>query len=141
MIESLKNKNCLYVTENAIRADVQAMKVQYEQEHSLTIKRLSNELQNKLMKLSKQQAELGIYENNKEKLERAKKRKDHLIKFNDLISISLLNAELVWALMQLDIHRVKRRNDFDYKLNDYRSEAQICNRRIVSTYGLLFKIK
>lgn len=131
----------MYVTENAIRADVQAMKVQYEQEHSLTIKRLSNELQNKLMKLSKQQAELGIYENNKEKLERAKKRKDHLIKFNDLISISLLNAELVWALMQLDIHRVKRRNDFDYKLNDYRSEAQICNRRIVSTYGLLFKIK
>lgn len=132
LIDSLKNKQFVYVTKESIKNDIEMMRIQYEQDYSLETKRLSNELQLKLMKITKQETEMVIYENNKEKLERAKKRKENVQQFHDIISGSLLNAELVWALMQLDIHRVKRRNDFDYKLNEYRTETQLCNLRMVS---------
>lgn len=131
LIECLKTKSFVHVTETAMRDDIEMMRVQYEQEYSPMVKRLSNELQVKLMKIAKQQAELVIYESNKEKFERATKRKDHLIKFRELISAGLLNAELMWALMQLDFQRVKKRNNFDFKLNEYRVETQSCNRRMV----------
>lgn len=131
LTESLTTKSFVHVTEAAMRNDIEMMRVQYEQEYSPMVKRLSNELQAKLMKIAKQQAELVIYESNKDKFERATKRKDHLIKFRELISAGLLNAELMWALMQLDLQRVKKRNSFDYKLNEFRVDSQSCKWRMV----------
>lgn len=91
-----------------------------------------NKLQSQLQQIVEQQTELVIYENNKEKIERAKKRFEQMKQFMSVISDTLMNAEIVWILMQLDLERVKKRNNFDHKIDEYRYESQICIRRVVS---------
>lgn len=116
-----------------MKNEVERLKIQNEQEYSPTVVSLTNKLQIQLNQIVQQQGELVIYENNKEKYERAQKRLEHLKKFVEIVSDGMMNAECVWILMQLDIDRMKKRNDFDTKSDENRLEAQLCNRRIVSS--------
>lgn len=127
-------------TLNVMKNEVERLKIRNEQEYNPNVERLTNKLQSQLNQIVEQQGEMVIYENNKEKYERAQKRLAHLKKFVEIVSDGMMNAECIWILMQLDIERVKKRNDFDTKLDENRLEVQICNRRNVSAIdGLDFQ--
>lgn len=133
LVENLRAQNWMPTTLNVMKNEVDRLKIRNEQEYSPTVERLTNQLQTQLNRIVEQQGEMVIYENNKEKYERAQKRLAHLKKFVEIVSDGMMNAECVWILMQLDIDRVKKRNDFDSKLDENRMEVQNCNRRNVSS--------
>lgn len=133
LVENLRAQNWMPTTLNVMKNEVDRLKIRNEQEYSPAVERSTNQLQTQLNRIVEQQGEMVIYENNKEKYERAQKRLAHLKKFVEIVSDGMMNAECVWILMQLDIERVKKRNDFDSKLDENRMEVQNCNRRNVSS--------
>lgn len=137
LVENLRAQNWIPTTLNVMKIEVDRLKIRNEQEYSPTVERLTNQLQSQLNRIVEQQGEMVIYENNKEKYERAQKRLAHLKKFVEIVADGMMNAECVWILMQLDIERVKKRNDFDTKLDENRMEVQNCNRRNVSSMEIV----
>lgn len=100
-----------------------------------------NEVQKQhlIHKLQEQAAEIAqldvkalVYESNQKRMGRAKQRMEYLTRFADVISETMALAEIFWSLMQLDMERMKNRNNYDSKLDAYRIEALGCSRRIVS---------
>lgn len=94
---------------------------------------------NLVYKLQEQAAELAqldveslVYESNQKRIGRAKQRMEYLRRFADIASETMTLSEVFWVLMQLDLERMKNRNDYDSKLDAYRMESLACNRRIVS---------
>ncbi|XP_065367961.1 augmin complex subunit dgt3 [Calliphora vicina] len=55
--------------------------------------------------------ELILYENTKQKLERALKRHENVVSLTKIISDAISNAELIWISIQMDME--KNRNRFD----------------------------
>lgn len=133
LVENLRAQNWMPTPLNVMKNEVERLTIRNEQEYNPTVERLTNKLQSLLNQIVEQHGEMVIYENNKEKHERAQKRLAHLKKFVEIVSDGMMNAECIWILMQLDIERVKKRNDFDSKLDENRSEMQLCNRRNVSS--------
>lgn len=89
-------------------------------------------------KMADQQAELAIYNSNKDKIERAQQRYEHLKKFAKVVGDGLMNAEIIWVLMNIDMDRVKNRNHFDNLIDQYKYAMQMCNRRMVIHYSVWF---
>lgn len=96
----------------------------------MQIKTALTTIQQYLRQLAEQETELIIYRHNCEKLERAHKRLDHLQTSSEIVSNSLLKADILWLLMQLDILKIKQRNNCD-KLRQYRNDKQQCLKRMV----------
>lgn len=92
-----------------------------------TYKTLINDLQMHLEQRAQQQMELILYENTKEKLNRAYKRLDNVKMLTKTVSDALTNAELIWITTQLDLEKVRNRFDNSDELN---MQAQLCLRRI-----------
>lgn len=132
LVDYLGSQDWLPTSTNAMKTEVERMKNRVAQEYNLTLETLSNKLGTQLNQIAMQQGEMVIYENNKEKFDRAKKRLAHLKKFVDIVADGMMNAECIWILMQLDLERAKKRNNFDTKWEENRLEMQICNRRNVS---------
>lgn len=133
LVENLRSQKWMSTTLNVMKTEVERLKIRNEQEYLPTVESLTVKLQYQLNQLVEQQGEMVIYENNKEKYERAQKRLEHLKRFVEIVSDGMMNAECIWILMQLDLERVKKRDDFDVVLEEYRAEVQMCNRRIVSS--------
>lgn len=92
-----------------------------------------NKLEEQLTQIADQHGEMVIYEGNKYKMERAKKRYELLKDFVGIISDGVMNAELVWVLMELDMGRIKNRNYFDDLMEQYKTEIQACKKRTVNS--------
>lgn len=113
------------------RNEINELEIRNEQIYDLNKEALEIKLQAQLQQIVDQQAELIIYESNKDKIDRAKRRYTHLKLFVDTVSNGLVNTECVWILMQIDFERVKKRNTFDGLMDQYRLEAQMCTKRMV----------
>lgn len=113
------------------RNEINELEIRNEQIYDLNKEALEIKLQAQLQQIVDQQAELIIYESNKDKIDRAKRRYNHLKLFVDTVSNGLVNTECVWILMQIDFERVKKRNTFDGLMDQYRLEAQMCTKRMV----------
>lgn len=116
----------------ALERENDQMLYAYDSEFCPMIEKLTDELHTLLQGIAEQHARKLIYESNKMKYDRATQRKAHLEKFVDLVSNGVMNAEVIWILMQFDIQRVKKRYDFNRKLDEYRLEARLLNRRVVN---------
>ncbi|XP_031636892.1 augmin complex subunit dgt3 [Contarinia nasturtii] len=91
---------------------------------------LIHKLQEQAAELAQLDVEALVYESNQKRMGRAKQRMDFLTRFADIISETVILSELFWVLMQLDMERMKNRNNYDSKLDAYRMESHGCNRRI-----------
>lgn len=85
------------------------------------------DLHNHLQEISQQEVEMVLYENSKQKFERARQRLANAKYHSKIVSDSLSNAELLWILMQFDLEKVKNKfNNSDQMLQD----SQKCLKRI-----------
>ncbi|KAM8718732.1 hypothetical protein ACLKA7_001445 [Drosophila subpalustris] len=74
-----------------------------------------------------QRIELVLYENTKQKLERALRRRASDKQLTSVISNTLSNAELIWIAIQLDLE--KKRNCTDSSMN-LCTQAHVCWQRV-----------
>ncbi|XP_037953450.1 augmin complex subunit dgt3-like isoform X2 [Teleopsis dalmanni] len=95
--------------------------------HNLKNETLLNDLAMHVQQHSRQQIELILYENTKNKLERASKRLEDNKQLGKIISDTILNAELIWIAIQLDMEKKRNRFDNTEKLN---TDAMLCSERI-----------
>ncbi|SPP74839.1 augmin complex subunit dgt3 [Drosophila guanche] len=72
---------------------------------------LMNDVSSLVQQHTEQRIELVLYENTKEKLQRALRRRESDQQLTKIISDALSNAELVWIIIQLDLE--KKRNSLD----------------------------
>lgn len=86
-------------------------------------------MQEQCVELARLDVEEAIFKNNKKRLNRAEQRKKTITEFIGSVSEIMAIAELIWILMQFDMERIKKRSDFDQKLEKYRMESTICDRR------------
>ncbi|XP_050088677.1 augmin complex subunit dgt3 [Anopheles aquasalis] len=117
-----------------------SMKVSVLKKHSLELKK-SNEqdllrvdlLKTDLEMLIRQMNELRIesvlYETNRSKLDRAISRLEYIQRLDESISKELMNAELLWILMKLDLEKI--RNCFN-NADEMNAESKKCFKRIDS---------
>lgn len=101
-----------------------------EQNIALEKNDLMMQLQEQAIELARLDVETVIFDNNKKRLIRAEERKQNIKRFVDTVSDAMIIAEIIWILMQFDIERMKKRNDFDPKLDKYRIDTLICDRRL-----------
>lgn len=101
-----------------------------EQNLALDRNELIIKLQEQSVKFACMDIETVIFEFNKKRMARADQRKRHVGRFVNAVSDALLIAEIIWILMKFDIERMKNRNDFDTKLDKYRIDSLICDRRL-----------
>ncbi|XP_058818148.1 augmin complex subunit dgt3 [Topomyia yanbarensis] len=93
----------------------------------LCIDVLKQELEMYMRQLNEQRIECILYENSKLKMDRAVSRLEYIKKLAAIISNTLMNAEMVWIFMQLDLEKIKNKFDNSDELN---TESQRCLKRI-----------
>ncbi|XP_039452196.1 augmin complex subunit dgt3 [Culex pipiens pallens] len=93
----------------------------------LRIDVLKQELEMYVRQLNEQKIECILYENSKLKLDRAINRLGYIERLSGIISGALMNAEMLWILMQLDLEKIRNKFDNSDEMN---SEAQRCLKRI-----------
>lgn len=95
---------------------------------------LVHKLQEQATELAQLDVESLVYESNQKRMSRAKQRVEYLRRFADIVTETMALAEIFWVLMQLDLQRMKNRNNYDPKLDAYRMKSLGSNRRIVSSF-------
>uniref|UniRef100_A0A1B0G2E8 HAUS augmin-like complex subunit 3 N-terminal domain-containing protein n=1 Tax=Glossina morsitans morsitans TaxID=37546 RepID=A0A1B0G2E8_GLOMM len=90
-------------------------------------KALMIDLENLVHQQAQHIIEMNLYENTKEKLERAQKRHENNSTLSQILSNVLSNAELIWIGIQLDLE--KKHNRFDNS-EGLKSQSQLCLQRI-----------
>lgn len=113
------------------------MELRNEQSYTLHFDTLKNTLNQLLHQLAEQDAEFVVYESNKEKMARAKPRLEYLQKVASVVSDSLMNAEIIWICMQLDLERLHGRSKCDV-LERYGTEGVLCTKRTVGFEKFFF---
>ncbi|XP_058447680.1 augmin complex subunit dgt3 [Malaya genurostris] len=93
----------------------------------LRIDVLKQELEMYIRQLNELRIEGILYENSKLKMDRAVSRLEYIRKLAAIISSALMNAEMLWIFMQLDLEKIK--NKFDNS-DDLNAETQRCLKRI-----------
>ncbi|XP_053695886.1 augmin complex subunit dgt3 [Sabethes cyaneus] len=93
----------------------------------LRIDVMKQEVDMYVRQLNEQRIEGILYENTKLKLDRAVSRLEYIKKLAGIISCALINAEMLWVFMQLDLERIKNKFDNSDELN---LETQRCLKRI-----------
>lgn len=93
----------------------------------LRIDVLKQELEMYVRQLNEQKIECILYENSKLKLDRAINRLGYIERLSTIISDALMNAEMLWILMQLDLEKIRNKFDNSDEMN---SETQRCLKRI-----------
>lgn len=126
-----------YIKEKAKAKAVQTLidKTDFNQIHSLSLSDLRRETQDlKLLNKNhlgdvsdtlltlyvhghvEQRIELVLYENTKQKLERALQRCENTKQLNKIISDALTNSDLIWIAIQLDLEKQKNYADNSLRL-------------------------
>ncbi|XP_055548489.1 augmin complex subunit dgt3 [Wyeomyia smithii] len=93
----------------------------------LRIDVMKQELEMYVRQSNEQRIEGILYENTKLKLDRAVSRLEYIKKLAEIISRALMNAEMLWVCMHLDLEKIKNKFDNSDELN---SETQRCLKRI-----------
>ena len=88
---------------------------------------LKHELDTLIRQVNELKIESVLYENNRVKLNRAVSRLEYIQRLDASISRELMNAELLWVLMQLDLEKIRDRFDNADEMN---GESKRCFRRI-----------
>lgn len=101
-----------------------------EQNLALEKNELMIKLQEQSVEFARMDIETVIFDFNKKRMDRAGQRKQHVGRFVGAVSDAMLIAEIIWILMKFDMERMKKRNDFDTKLDKYRIDSLICDRRL-----------
>lgn len=109
--------------------------------NEITKNQLVLKMEEQAAELAKFDVEILIYESNKQRIGRAKSRIEHLNQFNDIVSNTMMASECIWILMQFDLERMKKRNDFNSNLDKYRMESIGCNKRIVKSLKYFYNNK
>ncbi|XP_055598422.1 augmin complex subunit dgt3 [Uranotaenia lowii] len=100
----------------------------------LRIDVLKQELEMYIRQSNEQRIECILYENSKMKLDRAVGRLEYIKKLASIISDTLMNAEMLWILMQLDLEKIKNKFDNSDEMN---LETQRCLKRIEALKGVV----
>lgn len=85
------------------------------------------DLKNQIKVQSQHKMELVLYENTKQKLERALRRHENDKRLTKIVSDALSNAELVWIIIQMDLEKIRNRCDITPQL---KAATQQCLQRI-----------
>ncbi|KFB35743.1 AGAP008694-PA-like protein [Anopheles sinensis] len=88
---------------------------------------LKHELDTLIKGVNELKIESVLYENNRAKLDRAVSRLEYIQRMAENISKELMNAELLWILMQLDLEKIRDRFDNADEVN---GESMRCFKRI-----------
>lgn len=126
MIERFQDLSWQPMKIAAMRKMCAELKASNEQDR-LLIDVSNQELEMCIRRLNEQRIELILYKNSQIKLDRAVHRLEFIRKLATIISSALMNAEMLWILMQLDLEKIN--NKFD-NCDEVNSEAQRCLRRI-----------
>lgn len=107
-----------------------------EEVSNSTANHLMIRLKEQVSEMVRLRIETLLLQCNEKRINRANQRIAHLTDFARICSDVIMNAEIMWILMQFDMERIKKRHDFDPVLEKYRNEAVACNRRIVRSFLL-----
>ncbi|XP_065092823.1 augmin complex subunit dgt3 [Ochlerotatus camptorhynchus] len=103
------------------------------EQDTLRIDVLKQELEMYIRQMNEHRIEHILYENSKLKLNRAISRLEYIKKLAGIVSSALINAELLWILMQLDLEKMKNKFDNSDEMN---AETQLCLKRIEAMKAL-----
>lgn len=131
LIESFKTHNWMPMNNSALRKEIHDMEIRNSNVLELRMENLLNELEDQFEQIIDKHIEAVIYESNKDKILRAKKRHQYLDNIANVISDGLMNAECLWILMQIDLGRVKKRQSIDELIENYTMEAKLSRKRFV----------
>ncbi|XP_062551653.1 augmin complex subunit dgt3 [Armigeres subalbatus] len=103
------------------------------EQDTLRIDVLKQELEMYIRQMNEHRIEYILYDNSKLKLERAISRLEYIKKLSEIVSSALMNAEMLWILMQLDLEKMKNKFDNSDEMN---AETQFSLKRIEAMKAL-----
>uniref|UniRef100_A0A182P370 HAUS augmin-like complex subunit 3 N-terminal domain-containing protein n=1 Tax=Anopheles epiroticus TaxID=199890 RepID=A0A182P370_9DIPT len=126
LVERLQDHSWLVMKVSALKKQCLELKSANEQD-LLRIDLLKHELDTLIRQVNELKIESVLYENNRAKLDRAVVRLGYIQRLDENISRELMNAELLWILMQLDLEKIRDRFDNADEMN---GESMRCFKRI-----------
>uniref|UniRef100_A0A182Q5I3 HAUS augmin-like complex subunit 3 N-terminal domain-containing protein n=1 Tax=Anopheles farauti TaxID=69004 RepID=A0A182Q5I3_9DIPT len=126
IVDRLQDHKWLPMKVSALKKQSVEMKNANEQD-LLRMDLLKHELDMLIRQVNELKIESVLYENNKIKLDRAVSRLEYIQRLDKSISRELMNAELLWILMQLDLEKIRDRFDNADEMN---GESKRCFKRI-----------
>lgn len=136
LIDSLKAYNWMPVNETIMRNEMRNMEIRNSNVLELQYDKIVQEVEYHYDQIIDKYIEAVIYESNKDKITRAKKRHQYLQNIANVISDGLMNAECLWILMQIDLGRLQKRQSIDGIIETYTVEAKQCRRRCVCIFQI-----
>ncbi|XP_314793.5 augmin complex subunit dgt3 [Anopheles gambiae] len=126
LVERLQGHSWMPLKVSALKKQCVELRAANEQD-LLRMDLLKHELDTLIRQVNELKIESVLYENNRVKLNRAVSRLEYIQRLDASISRELMNAELLWVLMQLDLEKIRDRFDNADEMN---GESKRCFRRI-----------
>uniref|UniRef100_A0A182X4V5 HAUS augmin-like complex subunit 3 N-terminal domain-containing protein n=1 Tax=Anopheles quadriannulatus TaxID=34691 RepID=A0A182X4V5_ANOQN len=126
LVERLQGHSWMPLKVSALKKQCLELRAANEQD-LLRMDLLKHELDTLIRQVNELKIESVLYENNRVKLNRAVSRLEYIQRLDASISRELMNAELLWVLMQLDLEKIRDRFDNADEMN---GESKRCFRRI-----------
>ncbi|XP_053676121.1 augmin complex subunit dgt3 [Anopheles nili] len=126
LVDRLQNHTWLPMKVSAMKKNCAELKNANEQD-LLRMDLLQHELEMLIRQVNELKIESVLYENNRSKLDRAVSRLEYIQRLDESISRELMNAELLWILMQLDLEKVR---DWFDNADEMNGESKRCFKRI-----------
>uniref|UniRef100_A0A182VTD5 HAUS augmin-like complex subunit 3 N-terminal domain-containing protein n=1 Tax=Anopheles minimus TaxID=112268 RepID=A0A182VTD5_9DIPT len=126
LVERLQDHSWLPMKVSALKKQCLELKNANDQD-LLRMDLLKHELDTLIRQVNELKIESVLYENNRAKLDRAVSRLEYIQRLDESISCELMNAELLWILMQLDLEKIRDRFDNADEMN---GESKRCFKRI-----------
>ncbi|XP_049279592.1 augmin complex subunit dgt3 [Anopheles funestus] len=126
LVERLQDHCWLPMKVSALKKQCFELKSANDQD-LLRMDLLNHELDTLIRQMNELKIESVLYENNRVKLDRAVSRLEYIQRLDGSISRELMNAELLWILMQLDLEKIRDRFDNADEMN---GESKRCFKRI-----------
>uniref|UniRef100_A0A182YMA3 HAUS-augmin3 domain-containing protein n=1 Tax=Anopheles stephensi TaxID=30069 RepID=A0A182YMA3_ANOST len=126
LVERLQDHSWMPMKVSALKKQCLELKNANEQD-LLRMDLLKHELDMLIRHVNELKIESVLYENNRAKLDRAVSRLEYIQRLDESISRELMNAELLWILMQLDLEKIRDRFDNADEMN---GDSKRCFKRI-----------
>ncbi|XP_050079012.1 augmin complex subunit dgt3 [Anopheles maculipalpis] len=126
LVERLQDHSWMPMKVSALKKQCLELKNANEQD-LLRMDLLKHELDMLIRQVNELKIESVLYENNRAKLDRAVSRLEYIQRLDESISRELMNAELLWILMQLDLEKIRDRFDNADEMN---GDSKRCFKRI-----------
>ncbi|XP_052896011.1 augmin complex subunit dgt3 [Anopheles moucheti] len=126
LVERLQNHSWVPMKVSALKK--QCLELKNVNDHDLLrMDLLKHELDTFIRQVNELKIESVLYENNRAKLDRAVNRLEYIQPLCESISCELMNAELLWILMQLDLEKIR---DWFDNADEMNGESKRCFKRI-----------